>query len=483
MRACRQPAVLEPGEKTIQLEDNRFDLGIHGGTVMLHAWNAQTSLARRILRVGREAPDQLELITRRLGQGEGRLTIQDLARARPDLDRHVGRLEFRERFRRMLARRFGGWEIRQISSAADLEHSLSPLYARALVVRGQMAFAAIGIDESADAAGSDHILSFGLIWLDHLRRRGRQSCPVEGLKLFVPQRRAAATAARLPLLDPAGGAFELFEFGRDNSTAGVGEQSTGNLATALEPALAPYPVGRAAAEWIARLQTRFGVETVARADGVLSVRLRGLEFARVSAAGMSWGFEEDHPVTPDTFQRVEKLAERLAAARSADPPDPQDWLHRAAPEKWLESLVRARPEAIDSSLAPEPIYSQVPALAGVERGVIDLLACDRDGRLVVIELKASQDLHLPLQGLDYWMRVKWHLDRSEFSRRGYFPGHELRNEPPRLLLVSPVFEFHPTTEIILQFLSRQVEVERVGLGGQWRRELKVVFRARGAERP
>ena len=55
----------------------------------------------------------------------------------------------------------------------------------------------------------------------------------------------------------------------------------------------------------------------------------------------------------------------------------------------------------------------------------------------MIELKASEDVHLPLQALDYWMRVKWHLDRGEFTRRGYFPGSELPNQPPRLLLVSP----------------------------------------------
>src|SRR5262249_28979730 len=128
-------------------------------------------------------------------------------------------------------------------------------------------------------------------------------------------------------------------------------------------------------------------------------------------------------------------------------------------------------------------YSQVPAVAGFDRGIIDLLGVDRAGRLAVLELKASEDIHLPLQGLDYWMRVKWHLDRGEFQKRGYFPGVEILPAPPRLVLVSPAFDFHPTTESILRYFSRQIEVERVGLGAEWRNELKVVFRARGAERP
>ena len=100
----------------------------------------------------------------------------------------------------------------------------------------------------------------------------------------------------------------------------------------------------------------------------------------------------------------------------------------------------------------DPIYGQVPAFAGGERGILDLLAVDHTGRLAVVELKASADLHLPLQALDYWIRVKWHLDRGEFAAHGYFPGMLLRPEPPRLLLVSPSLEFHPTTETILELL-------------------------------
>ena len=100
--------------------------------------------------------------------------------------------------------------------------------------------------------------------------------------------------------------------------------------------------------------------------------------------------------------------------------------------------------------AATPIYGQVPAFAAGERGVLDLLAVDHTGRLTVVELKARADLHLPLQALDYWMRVKWHLDRGEFSANGYFPGIELRPDPPRLLLVSPSLEFHPTTETIIE---------------------------------
>jgi hypothetical protein len=102
---------------------------------------------------------------------------------------------------------------------------------------------------------------------------------------------------------------------------------------------------------------------------------------------------------------------------------------------------------------------------------------ENSGRLAVLELKASQDIHLPLQALDYWMRVRWHLQRDEFRVNGYFPGLELRREPPRLLLISPALEFHPTSERILHYFSPDIQVERVGVGLQWRKELKVVWRS------
>jgi hypothetical protein len=158
-------------------------------------------------------------------------------------------------------------------------------------------------------------------------------------------------------------------------------------------------------------------------------------------------------------------------------------LYRQYPEAWLESLARSQIETLDASLLPDPIYGQTPAFAGSERGIPDLLAADRSGRLAVVELKASADLHLPMQALDYWMRVRWHLERGEFRAAGYFPGLRLRPEPPRLLLVSPCLEFHPTTEAILGYFSPEIDVERIGLAVEWRKGLQIMFRLAGAERP
>jgi hypothetical protein len=154
----------------------------------------------------------------------------------------------------------------------------------------------------------------------------------------------------------------------------------------------------------------------------------------------------------------------------------QSPLYTRHPEAWLESQVRLYIEQLDARLLPRPLYGQVPQFAAGERGLLDVLAVDRDGRLAIVEVKASQDVHLPMQALDYWMRVKWHLERGEFQGRGYFPGVELRAEPPRLLLVAPALDFHPSNETILRYFSQEIEVERLGVGIEWRTELRVMFR-------
>jgi hypothetical protein len=226
-----------------------------------------------------------------------------------------------------------------------------------------------------------------------------------------------------------------------------------------------------------------GVERIDKNNGSASLRVRGLEFARSAGPELLFGLAQRAAARPDNLAEAAQLAREIGRFRSPAARDRGHPLYRQDPEAWLESAVRAHLETVDPALFTTPVYGQVPAFAGGDRGVLDLLAAERDGRLVVIELKASADLHLPLQALDYWMRVKWHLDREEFTPKGYFPGLALRREAPRLVLLSPALEFHPTTEVILSFFKPAIAVERVGVGLEWRKRLEVVFRARGAERP
>jgi hypothetical protein len=113
---------------------------------------------------------------------------------------------------------------------------------------------------------------------------------------------------------------------------------------------------------------------------------------------------------------------------------------------------------------------------GGEHGILDLLTVTRAGRLAILELKASEHIHLPLQAADYWLRIQRHLQQGDFQRYGYFTSIQLQPAPPLVYLVAPELRFHPTTDVLLRYLGPQMEVIHVGLAENWRRGLRVVHR-------
>ncbi|HYM08973.1 MAG TPA: hypothetical protein VEU11_20645 [Terriglobales bacterium] len=153
-------------------------------------------------------------------------------------------------------------------------------------------------------------------------------------------------------------------------------------------------------------------------------------------------------------------------------------LWRLHPERWLESLVLQDVSEVDERLDASELYSQVPAFSASDRAMIDVLTATREGRLAVVELKADEDIHLPLQGLDYWSRVAWHHARGEFQRFGYFPRRELSPERPLLFLVAPALHVHPATDTLLHYISPQVDWVVVGIDERWRDGVRAVFRKR-----
>jgi hypothetical protein len=474
LKNSKQPALLEPGEELLPLTEDNFALDLRGERLTLQAWDRTRNLTRRVIAIQQATSARLEITVERFPRRQGQLFLLDLARrAGADLGRRSARLVFRERFRLLLRRQFPEWKLAELSAEPNLEFSLSPAFPRAFLRHGQHGWAAIACPPEADAAA---VVSFGLIWLTYLRARERRVA-VEGLAIYVPAGHERAAALRLLCLDPAAARFELFTYGEEDFVTRIDPHDHGNLDTRLEICRRPAP--NQLETW-QRIISLPGVERVVKHDGRASLRVRGIEFAEIRGGELLFGLGERRPARE---REIERLVEELNRARSPETEDRGHPLYRQSPEAWLESQARAQIETLDASLLCDPIYDQVPAFAGGDRGILDLLAADRAGRLTVVELKASADLHLPLQALDYWIRVKWHLDRGEFTAHGYFPGLLLRPDPPRLLLVSPSLEFHPTTETLLSYFAPAIEVERVGLAADWRKGLQVMFRLRGAERP
>lgn len=477
----QEPVLLEPGEEEFSLRPGNYELEWRNGRLTIQVWDERRNLARRIVGVGEERAGRLELAIERFGKQPGSISLLDGARTRPDAERRGARLVFREQFRRSLSRQFPEWKIAELSTEANLEESLSPAYPRALLRRGGTGIAALAAPPEAGAAAAS--LTFALIWLDYLRRRERR-LTIQSLALFLPEREARPACHRMPFLNPRAVRVQAYVYSAQGYEEPLDPCDYGNLDTRLDPcATIPHALAPPVAGWVKRLGSLPHVDVLDRADGTASLRVRGLEFARATRTELLFGLERKAAARESNLEEIEQLAREIARLRSPTAADRENPLYRFHPEAWLESEVRAHLEGIDASLLSEPVYGQVPAVAGGERGVLDLLAADRAGRLAVLELKASEDIHLPLQALDYWMRVLWHLERGEFSERGYFPGVALRREWPRLLLIAPSLGFHPKTEVILRYFAPEIEVERIGLGMEWRQGPKVMFRIRGAERP
>jgi hypothetical protein len=476
-----QPVLMEPGEDPLPICADKFVLGTRAGCACtLECWDETRNLVRRIRAVGKVRRGFLELEVERFGGRTGSLLMIDLAQASNTAAARRGdRLKYRERFRMSLRRQYSGWKLVELSTEPDLHHSLSPAYPRAFLRRGNQAIAAIGASENA--IDPDGVLSFGLIWLDYLRRRETR-LSVGTLAVFVPIGAENTTCHRVRYLNRDAAQYRVFVHGAGILEEPVEPGDYTNFSTRLDPFCTPAADPELCA-WIDRLAAIDGVEPRHRPDGTVSLAVRGLEFARTCGSTLLFGIDERqaiHLFNARQLSEIENLARGLARLRNAAADDRNNPLYLRHPEAWLESQVREAASRLDASIRDVPLYGQAPQFAAGSRGILDILGVDCDGRLVVIEVKASEDIHLPLQALDYWMRVKWHLERGEFEGRGYFPGVPLRSGPPRLLLVAPALDFHPANEIVLRYFSSEIQVERIGVGIQWRQELRIMFRAPSA---
>ncbi|HEV2305406.1 MAG TPA: hypothetical protein VGR93_07805 [Candidatus Acidoferrales bacterium] len=473
--------VHEDGKWLASLDGFHSEFRAQGKHTLIHLWSSETSLVRKILSVSACESNHIQIEVQKFGAARpGRLEFIAAAHQRSPV--RISREQFRERFERMLAEQFPDARVESLSTAADLKRSFSGLYTRGIMSEGRSSWAVIAAGPSENSLTCEGILSFGLLWLDWTRKKAERR-PIEGLRMFLPEGQSRVTLERAGVLSPNAG-LEVYEFSKTEFRIQRVEASgRGNVESWLAPRRDAELVLAAASGIIHRVQRLVpeaadSIEiSVPLGTHALSFRFRGLEFARWSEGQLYFGLGDPRQrASAGDFSQVAQIIRKIAAKRSPTSSDTKDALYRTAPERWLETIIRAAPERLDASLDPGHLYRQVPALAAGERGIIDLLGVTRQGRLVVIELKASEDLHLPLQAVDYWLRVKRHLVEGDFKRFGYFQGIELRSEPPLVWLVAPGLRFHPANEIQLRYLASEIRVSRIGLNENWRAGVRVLLR-------
>jgi hypothetical protein len=490
--------VIEEGETLFNLAAAKYSISGENGKCLLHLWSQDRNAVRRVVDLEHKQ-GQLRLAVQRFGKGKPSWLeiVCDRDRRAPAAQRQL-RLQYQRLLGRVLERNFPDWRIDELTSTADLERSFSPVYARGILRRARSATCVFGVSNSESQGSIDGALTFALLWFHYCREREAARSFIEGLKLFVPPGHSAVIHARMHYLNRNAARFELFEFDeRAENFHALDLSDQGNIATRLVRCPDTVHVQARFANAAAHIRAAVPeAELVVLSSSELAFRLHGLEFARARLASSAETFARGEEIvfgsgahetllTPESQSLFDDLMGRLRALRRADG-DKRHPLWRMQPERWLESQVKGNVAALDARLDTAHVYAQVPAFAASDRGVIDLLASTRDGQLAVIELKADEDIHLPLQGLDYWSRVKWHQDREEFHRFGYFVSPEgkalpLSPAPPLLMLVAPALHIHPATDTILQYLSPEVHWSLTAVDEHWRENVKVVFRKRRSQ--
>src|ERR1041385_1758704 len=490
LATSRSAVVLEDGQVLFDLETAQYSLSSEKDRCLLHLWSPERNVVRHVVDAELKK-DMLVLTVRRFGQARPiKMEVCRDRDRRPATAPKAAREHYARLLERVLRRDLPGWALdkSRLSTSMDLERSFSPVYARGLVRKGRSSFAVLGVNKEETQGSVDAALTFGLLWLDSCREREAGRSVVEGLRLYVPPRSSATILIRLTHLNHAAAKFQLFELDeRDESSNQVDLSDHGNIQTRLVRLPdATQAHSRFAATKSRVMELAPEVEFAVISATEVSFRLLGLELARVRLANAPGTFQVSEEVifgppgyetllNDQTAPAFEEFIKIVVEARRPNG-DRRDPLWRMYPERWLESLVFKNVSALDSSLDPAHVYSQVPAFSASDRAMIDVLTCTREGRLTVLELKADEDMHLPLQGLDYWARVQWHHSRGEFQQHGYFSGFQLSPELPLLMLVAPSLRVHPATDIVLRYFSPTIEWSLIGIDERWREGIKVIYR-------
>ena len=488
LTCARDAVIIEDSAVIFDLAQSKYSISGEHNKCLLHLWSDERNVVRRVLEAEIKN-DVLRLAVQRMGQAKPtKLEICRQRDRRTPTARRAARLAYQRVLERTLTRRFPGFKVIQMNTSMDLERSFGPIYARGILRQGQTAFAVLGVNAQETQGSIDATLTFSILWLDACRQAHAGKLTVEGVKLFLPTGTSTVVRERMAHLNPQAAKWRLYELEeREQSLRQLDISDCGNVATRLVHSAdeqAAHERFTAAIAEVRKLMPEAEIAILSPAE--LAFRCHGLEFARARLNHASGSIRSSNEIVFGLGSHERVLSEANLSAftqlvrsigevrHSEGPRDHPLW--RLHPERWLESLVVRNVAAIDERFDANCFYSQVPAFSASDRAMIDVLTLTREGRLAVIELKADEDIHLPLQGLDYWSRVAWHHARGEFQRFGYFPGIELSGERPLLYLVAPALHVHPATDALLRYISPEIEWMMVGIDERWREQVRVVFR-------
>ncbi|HEX7174528.1 MAG TPA: hypothetical protein VF240_04500 [Pyrinomonadaceae bacterium] len=478
-RGAERPSALRRGE---------WEVSAQRGALLLSYWGAGGARVWRVRGWEWRGGKLLLEATRRAGAVRATLELVPRASAAADAaELAAARRAECERLAALLCESVGpGARIEEARLSAGARRGEPGRYARILLRRGRETHAATGpiVELGSEEAGA--FVASALLWFAQLGSR-RAGAP-RGLLLFGPRKLSAAAAELVSLLRAElRGALEVYELGGGRKTfERVREPDLEELLDA-SPRLSG-PARADLTETAARIRglAPEAIDVVRARHGE-TLRFRGLAFARVRrlpGGERAWfgveGVRQRRSLDASSWPDLPRLVGELEEHRRAGGSAGRHALYRAAPEAWLESLLRRDVTRLDPGLVVSPVHAQFRTTRGqrARGGPIDLLALRRDGRLVVIELKVSEDAALPLQGAQYWRRISTHHRAGHITRARLFGNAEISDDPPLVYLVAPLLRFHRSFQTLARAVTPEIEMYRFDLNEDWRAGVRVARRAR-----
>jgi len=381
---------------------------------------------------------------------------------------------------RMIERQWGA-RIEYAATHRDDARHLSGIYTRMILTRGGERAIAIAVNSGEPQAHVDGLVTAGVIWWECATTSPR-GAEARRLLLLAPAGRTETLARRLTVLRRADQHIELYEVDERRGTlAAVTPFDQGMLfdprALRLPRAvgeLPPHPLRDRA------LGLAPGLLRVYRRPGspVESLRLRGLEIARLSRAGLQFGVGAKKQTLREDWEAFARFVHDVARIRHPESGEKAHPFYRLQAERWLEELVREDVRRVDARLDPRFLYPQVPISGDEGYGLVDLLGITDERQLALLELKVEEDVEVPMQAVDYWLRIEWYRRRGDLTRRGYFPGLEIADRPALLFIIAPLLRFHPTFDLVARWIDPRVPVYKIGIAEDWRKGVRVISRER-----
>jgi hypothetical protein len=491
MCQAQQWRCIRDGVALVPLSSSNLAVTLEFGKLIFSFWGDGFAESWRIDDY-RVQPDRLQLeLSRQLGRQHLRLDVRPQDQAEAELlpvQIRQRRHRFQEVMGQIISQKFPGAVIKRMATQRDDARQLSGIYTRVIFSHGRESVVAIGVNSQESQSDIDGLLTAAIIWFDRAcrpagRASSRRDPTPTRLLLLAPAGRATNLARRLTAINPELDVkIELYEV--DEKAVEAGFVQPFDQGSLFDPSrhrlprrrqsLVPNPIRDDFIKLYPdlRVYQRPG-------SAVESLRWRGLELARLSGGQWRFGIGSNKQwLKPDDMTPLRELIGEVAQIRRAD--SQQKWhpLYRQQAERWLEEIIREDVRALDVSLNPRYVYPQIPAHRDDDYGMVDLLAVTDGGHLVVIELKVAEDAELPMQGLDYWLKVEWHRQRGDFQRRGYFPDAQIAEEPALLFFVSPQLRFHRTLDLVAGWIDRRVPAYKIGINDNWRQGLKVLCKER-----